>query len=67
MYFFTFVYRKQSLTAIVLSMFILSFIIMIVCGLFEWERIAPGLCYRLFISVLPVGDPIIKLRWDGIT
>jgi hypothetical protein len=40
---------------------------MIVCGLFEWERIAPGLCYRLFISVLPVGDPIIKLRWDGIT
>ena len=35
--------------AIVLSMLMLSFIFVIVCGLFEWKRTCAGFFYRLLI------------------
>ena len=44
---FVFHLRKRSFIdpAIVLSMFMLSFIFVIVCGLFEWERICAGFLF----------------------
>jgi len=37
--------------AIVMSMFMLSFIFVIVCGLYEWKRIFAVFFNRLFIYV----------------
>jgi hypothetical protein len=45
-------------TAIVLSMCILSFIFVIVCGLFEWQQICTG-----FYICFPVVNPVIKRGW----
>jgi hypothetical protein len=46
--------------AIVRSMFMLSFIFVIVCDLFEWMQI----CIKVFLSFVYIcigfGDPIIK-------
>ena len=39
--------------AIVLSMFILAFIVVIACVLFERKRVCTSFCYHLYIFVLP--------------
>ena len=40
---------------IVLSMLLLSFIVVILCGFFEWKRICTWFLFRrLFICVLPL-------------
>ena len=38
----------------------LSFICVIVCGLFEWKRICAGFFPRLLIYSIAVGDSVIK-------
>jgi hypothetical protein len=40
-------------------MFMLSYIFVIVCGLFEWKRICKGLLSFVFICDA-IEDPIIK-------
>ena len=60
--------------AIVLSIFMLSSIVVLVCGLFEWKRIWAiffVLLFFLYINVLCIvfGDPIIihqSTGWDSI-
>jgi len=42
-------------------MFMLSFIFVIVCGLFEWKLICVGFIFRLFINVLPLEIPLTGL------
>jgi len=39
----------------------LSFIFVIVCGLFEWKLICIGFIFRLFINVLPLEIPLTGL------
>ena len=41
------------------SEYMLSFIFVIVRGLFEWKRICAGCSLFVYISIV-VGDPIIK-------
>jgi hypothetical protein len=55
-------YFVQTFTdpAIVLSMFMLSFIFVIVCGLFEWKQICAGLFY-LFWN----GKGENRQKWKG--
>jgi hypothetical protein len=41
---------------LLLSMFMLSFIVLLMCGVFKWKRICAGFCcYCLFMYVLPLG------------
>ena len=49
----------------VLSMFMLSFILVIVCGFFEWKRICAGF-YGLFIYVLPLDIQPSRDRIGGV-
>ena len=44
-------YTIHFYPAIVLSIFMLSFIFVVVCNLFKWKRICE-FCYRLFINVM---------------
>ena len=45
--------------AIVLFMFMLSFVVVILCGLFEWKRICAGFLSFVYICIA-VLDPAIK-------
>ena len=45
---------------VVLSMFMLTFIFMIVCGLFEWKWIWSGFFLSFVNIYIAVGDPIIN-------
>ena len=48
--------------AIVLSLFMLSFFFVIVCGLLKWKQIYVGFLSFVFIGIA-IGDPVIKREW----
>ena len=53
------------LTLLLLSKFLLLFIFVIVCGIFEWKRICAGF-FLMFIYIyicIAIGDPVIKREW----
>jgi hypothetical protein len=51
-------------SAIVLSMFMLSIIFEIICGLFGWKWICAGFFDHLFISVLQSSKLKIWIYWS---
>jgi hypothetical protein len=55
-------------SAIVLSMFMLSFIFMIVhvCGLFEWKQISTGFLSLVYIHLYMFGDPVTGIKKGGL-
>ena len=53
--------------AIVRSMFMLSFIFVIVCDLFEWMQISIKVFYRLFTYVLALEIQLLRREgWESI-
>ena len=53
--------------AIVRSMFMLSFIFVIVCDLFEWMQICIKVFYHLFTYVLALEIQLLRREgWDSI-
>jgi hypothetical protein len=50
----------------VLSMSMLSFIFVIVCGLFEWKKICACFFLSCVYICIAVGDPVIKRGGFGI-